>query len=37
LRAFAPLHPPGHHDDLLWGLALAVEAAESGSGVVIPL
>jgi hypothetical protein len=30
-------HPAGHHDDLLWSLALAVKAAESGGGVVIPL
>jgi hypothetical protein len=30
-------HPPGHHDHMLWSLALAVEAAESGGGVVIPL
>jgi hypothetical protein len=30
-------HPAGHHDDLLWSLALAVEAAESGNGIVIPL
>jgi hypothetical protein len=30
-------HPPHHHDDMLWSLALAVEAAEAGQGVVIPL
>jgi phage FluMu gp28-like protein len=30
-------HPPGHHDDLLWSLALAVEAAQEDQGVVIPL
>jgi hypothetical protein len=30
-------HPPQHHDDMLWSLALAVEAARTGDAVVIPL
>lgn len=30
-------HPVGHHDDMLWSLALAVEAAQAGEAVVIPL